>query len=47
MISDKKIENPADLVDIVGKTPIGKTLKIQVKRNKQTVNLFITVAERP
>jgi serine protease Do len=47
IIDDKKIENYGDLLDIVGKTQIGKTLKIQVIRNKQTINLFITVTERP
>ncbi|MFH0974820.1 MAG: trypsin-like peptidase domain-containing protein [Spirochaetota bacterium] len=47
IIDDKKIENYGDLLDIIGKMPIGKTLKIQVVRNKQTINLFITVAERP
>jgi serine protease Do len=47
MINDAKIESYSDLLDIIGKTPIGKSLKIQVIRKKETINLFITVAERP
>ena len=47
MIDDKKIDSYSDLLDIVGKTPIGKTLKIQVIRKKEKVNLFITISERP
>jgi len=47
IIDDKKIEKYEDLLDIVGKTTIGKSLKIQVIRQKQNVNLFITVGERP
>jgi serine protease Do len=47
MINDKKIETYADLLDIVAKTEIGKSLKIQVTRKKEIINLFITVAERP
>lgn len=46
-VGDKDIKDFRDLVDIVGKTPIGKTLKITVYRNKNKLNLFITVAERP
>ena len=33
------------LVEVVEKTPIGKTLKITVWRKKSRVNLFITVGE--
>ncbi|MBN2078788.1 MAG: trypsin-like peptidase domain-containing protein [Spirochaetes bacterium] len=46
-IEGKKIEDFGDLVEIVEKTPIGKTLKIGVWREKTMVNLFVTVAERP
>ncbi len=46
-INETKIESYSDLLDIVGKTPIGKSLKIQVIRQKENINLFITVAERP
>ncbi len=46
-VNDEKIENFGDLVTIVGKNPIGKTLKVKVIRKKQELNLFVTVAERP
>lgn len=43
----KEIKDFGDLVAVVEKTPIGKTLKIVVWRNRNRVSLFITVAERP
>ncbi len=46
-INGKEIKRFSDLVDIVGKTPIGKTVKIKVWRNKRSIALFITIAERP
>ncbi len=46
-IDGKKIKDYRDLIDIVSKTPIGKTLKIMIFRKKEKINLFITVAERP
>lgn len=46
-VNGKKIKDYGNLVDIVGKTTIGKTLKITVFRKKAKINLFITVAERP
>ena len=46
-INDTAIKDFGDLVGIVEKTPIGKTLKIIVWRDKSKVNLFITVSERP
>ncbi|HPD78045.1 MAG TPA: trypsin-like peptidase domain-containing protein [Spirochaetota bacterium] len=46
-IDDKEIKNFGDLLSIVENTPIGKTLKVQVWRNKSKLNLFITVKERP
>ncbi len=46
-VDGKKIEDFGDLVEIVEKTPIGKTLKIGVWREKTMVNLFVAVAERP
>ncbi len=46
-IDDTNIKTYEDLIDYVGKSPIGKTLKLTVWRNKALVNLFITVAERP
>lgn len=45
--NDKKIKDYSDLVEVVEKTSIGNTLKIEVWRNKQKVNLFVTVKERP
>jgi serine protease Do len=46
-VKNKKIKNYVDLVEIVEKTKIGKTLKVVVWRKKSRLNLFITVAERP
>lgn len=46
-VKNKKIKNYADLVEIVEKTKIGKTLKVVVWRKKSRLNLFVTVAERP
>ncbi|MBP6993526.1 MAG: trypsin-like peptidase domain-containing protein [Spirochaetes bacterium] len=43
----KQVKDYGDLVDVVEKTPIGKSLKIEVWRNKGRVTLFITVGERP
>ncbi len=43
----KEIGNFQDLVAVVEKTPIGKTLEIVVWRNRNRMSLFITVAERP
>ncbi|MCU0821264.1 MAG: trypsin-like peptidase domain-containing protein [Spirochaetes bacterium] len=46
-IDGKKIKDYKDLIETVGKTPIGKTLKIMILRNREKINLFITVLERP
>ncbi len=46
-VDDKEIKNYGDLVSKVESTEIGKTLKIQVWRNKSKLNLYITVKERP
>ena len=46
-INDTPIKDYNALVDIVGKTPIGKTLKATVWREGKEINLFITVGERP
>ncbi len=43
----KQVKDYGDLVDAVEKTPIGKSLKIEVWRNKARMTLFITVGERP
>ncbi len=46
-VNKREVGSFADLVDEVEKTPIGKTLKVVVWREKRKVNLFITVKERP
>lgn len=46
-VKNKKVKNYVDLVEIVEKTKIGKTLKVVIWRKKSRLNLFITVAERP
>jgi serine protease Do len=46
-INGKEIKNFGDLINEVENTPIGKTLKTEVWRNKSKIALFITVGERP
>ncbi|MDY6935580.1 MAG: trypsin-like peptidase domain-containing protein [Spirochaetota bacterium] len=46
-VGKKNIKQYEDLVEVIGKTTIGKTLKIVAWRKKSKINLFITVAERP
>jgi Do/DeqQ family serine protease len=46
-VNGKIIKNFGDLISEVENTPIGKTLKIEVWRNKNKIALFITVGERP
>jgi len=46
-VNGNTIKNFGDLIAEVENTPIGKTLKIEVWRNKTKVALFITVGERP
>lgn len=46
-INDTAIKDYNTLVDIVGKAPIGKTLKATVWREGKEINLFIAVGERP
>lgn len=46
-VNKREVKDYSDLVDEVEKTPIGKTLKVVVWREKSKVNLFITVKERP
>lgn len=46
-VNGKDIKNFGDLISEVENTPIGKTLKIEVWRNKTKIALFITVGERP
>jgi len=46
-IDDKEIKNFGDLLSKVESTPIGKSLKVQIWRDKSKLNLYITVKERP
>lgn len=46
-VDDKDIKNFGDLLSMVENTATGKSLKIQVWRNKSKLNLYITVKERP
>ena len=46
-INNKKIKNFRDLLRIVSKTKIGKTLKVTVWRNKRRANFWVKVEERP
>lgn len=46
-VNGNAIKNFGDLIAEVENTQIGKTLKIEVWRNKSRVALFITVGERP
>ncbi len=46
-VNDKRIKSYKDLLNIVGNTPVGKTLKITVWRNKRLVNVYVRVSERP
>ncbi len=41
------VKDFGDLVGVVEKTPIGKTLQLTVWRKKAKINLFVTVGERP
>lgn len=47
IVNEKEIKNFGDLISEVENTPAGKTLKIEVWRNKTKVSLFITAGERP
>jgi Do/DeqQ family serine protease len=46
-INDQKIKDYKDLMQIVGQTPIGKTIKVTVWRKREQINFFINVAVRP
>ena len=46
-INGTAIKDFGDLLGIVEKTPIGKTLQVLAWRNKSKVSLFVTVGERP
>jgi serine protease Do len=46
-INDTPVKGYGDLIDIVGKTPVGSALKLTVLRAGATMNLYVTVAQRP
>jgi S1-C subfamily serine protease len=46
-VNGKEIKNFTDLISEVENTQIGKSIKIEVWRNKSRVSLFVTVGERP
>jgi serine protease Do len=46
-INDTPVKGYNDLIDIVGKTPVGSALKLTVIRRGATLNLYVTVAQRP
>ncbi len=46
-VNDQRIKSYKDLLNIVGNTPVGKTLKITVWRDKRLVNIYVRVTERP
>ncbi|HNR88118.1 MAG TPA: trypsin-like peptidase domain-containing protein [Spirochaetota bacterium] len=45
-VDGTKVNSPGALIEIVEKMPIGKTLKIEVWRERGTVTLYITIQER-
>ncbi len=46
-LNDASISDFRDLLDTVSKTDIGKTIKVTVWRDKKTLNLWVTITERP
>jgi len=46
-IDNEKIKDHRDLFNIISKTPIGKTLKLTVWRQKSEKNFWVTIKERP
>ena len=44
---DTPVKDFGDLIAQVEKTPIGKTLQIEVWRGKERTSLFVTIGERP
>ncbi|TAL36652.1 MAG: trypsin-like serine protease [Spirochaetes bacterium] len=46
-INDTPVKGYGDLIDIVGKTPVGTALKLTVLRAGAAMNLYVTVAQRP
>lgn len=46
-VDDTKINDFSDLVNVIEKKKIGKSIKLTVWRSKSEVTLFITIKERP
>jgi len=46
-LGGSSVKDFGDLVGVVEKTPIGKTLQVTAWRKKAKINLFVTVGERP
>jgi len=46
-VDNKEIENYQDLLNAIGQTAVGKTLKLEVWRENKKINLWVTVKERP
>lgn len=46
-VNDAPVKDYGDLIETVSKSAIGKALKLTVIREKNKLNLFVTVAERP
>jgi serine protease Do len=46
-VDGKEVKSFGDLLSKVESTPIGKSLKVQIWRDKSKLNLYITVKERP
>ena len=46
-VKKTKIDNFRDLISVVEKIPIGKTVRVTVLRGKEKITLFVTVTERP
>ena len=46
-VGDTEVTGVGELIAAVEKTPIGKSMKVEIWRNKSRMNLFITVQERP
>ncbi|MCL1910833.1 MAG: trypsin-like peptidase domain-containing protein [Leptospirales bacterium] len=46
-VEDKPVKEYRELIEAVGKTDIGKTIKITIWRDKKTTNVWVTVKERP
>jgi len=46
-VEDTDVKDYRDLINTVSKTPIGKTIRVTVWRDKTKLNLWLTIKERP